>query len=117
MAARRGVRSPGDSEHRLACGVKLPPSEGFSGYAASAAGARAAGVPRVRAGRRRPMSAPRTRRAVPLALAALLAVAPLSGCGKGEPTARCADGTLSYSRHAQGTCSWHGGVAQWINHP
>jgi len=32
-------------------------------------------------------------------------------------TARCADGTLSYSAHRSGTCSHHGGVAQWINPP
>lgn len=32
-------------------------------------------------------------------------------------TARCADGTLSYSLHGSGTCSHHGGVAQWINPP
>lgn len=28
-------------------------------------------------------------------------------------TARCRDGTLSYSRNRRGTCSWHGGVAEW----
>lgn len=28
-------------------------------------------------------------------------------------TARCRDGTLSYSQHRQGTCSHHGGVAEW----
>ena len=32
-------------------------------------------------------------------------------------TARCVDGTLSYSAHRSGTCSHHGGVAQWINPP
>jgi hypothetical protein len=32
-------------------------------------------------------------------------------------TAVCADGTYSYSEHASGTCSHHGGVARWINHP
>ena len=32
-------------------------------------------------------------------------------------TARCVDGTLSYSTHRSGTCSHHGGVAQWINPP
>jgi hypothetical protein len=31
--------------------------------------------------------------------------------------ARCADGTYSYSQHASGTCSHHGGVARWIRHP
>lgn len=30
-------------------------------------------------------------------------------------TARCNDGTYSFSQHRQGTCSHHGGVAQWLN--
>jgi hypothetical protein len=30
-----------------------------------------------------------------------------------SPTAKCRDGTLSYSAHHQGTCSYHGGVAVW----
>jgi hypothetical protein len=29
-------------------------------------------------------------------------------------TARCRDGTYSYSQHRQGTCSHHGGVAEWL---
>jgi hypothetical protein len=29
-------------------------------------------------------------------------------------SAKCADGTYSYSQHRQGTCSHHGGVAQWL---
>jgi hypothetical protein len=36
--------------------------------------------------------------------------------GPGAPsgaTAKCKDGTLSYSTHRQGTCSHHGGVAVW----
>jgi uncharacterized protein DUF3761 len=32
-------------------------------------------------------------------------------------TAKCRDGTYSYSRHASGTCSHHGGVLRWIHHP
>jgi hypothetical protein len=32
-------------------------------------------------------------------------------------TARCRDGTYSYSEHASGTCSYHGGVLVWIRHP
>jgi hypothetical protein len=28
-------------------------------------------------------------------------------------SARCADGTYSFSRHHSGTCSRHGGVAEW----
>lgn len=29
-------------------------------------------------------------------------------------TARCRDGTYSYSQSRRGTCSWHGGGAQWL---
>jgi len=29
-------------------------------------------------------------------------------------TARCSDGTYSFSQHRQGTCSHHGGVADWL---
>jgi hypothetical protein len=29
-------------------------------------------------------------------------------------SARCRDGTLSYSRHRRGTCSHHKGVAAWL---
>jgi hypothetical protein len=32
-------------------------------------------------------------------------------------TARCRDGSYSYSQHASGTCSHHGGVARWMHHP
>jgi hypothetical protein len=32
-------------------------------------------------------------------------------------TAKCRDGTYSFSEHASGTCSHHGGVARWIHHP
>ena len=30
-------------------------------------------------------------------------------------TARCRDGTYSFSRHRSGTCSHHGGVATWLS--
>jgi hypothetical protein len=29
-------------------------------------------------------------------------------------SARCRDGTYSFSENHRGTCSWHGGVAQWL---
>ena len=29
-------------------------------------------------------------------------------------SAHCRDGTYSFSEHRQGTCSHHGGVAQWL---
>jgi hypothetical protein len=32
-------------------------------------------------------------------------------------TAKCRDGSYSFSLHASGTCSGHGGVAVWIHHP
>jgi hypothetical protein len=32
-------------------------------------------------------------------------------------TAKCRDGTYSFSEHASGTCSHHGGVLRWIHHP
>lgn len=28
-------------------------------------------------------------------------------------TAKCADGSYSFSQHRRGTCSYHGGVIQW----
>lgn len=32
-------------------------------------------------------------------------------------TAQCRDKTYSFSQHASGTCSHHGGVGRWIHHP
>lgn len=34
-----------------------------------------------------------------------------------EATARCKDGTYSRSAHRSGTCSYHGGVAEWLRRP
>lgn len=42
---------------------------------------------------------------------------PSTNSSYSDATALCVDGTYSYSQHASGTCSHHGGVAQWINHP
>jgi Protein of unknown function (DUF3761) len=58
----------------------------------------------------------RVARFVP-ALCALAVVLPVAaGAGAAPPgaTARCRDGTYSYSRHRSGTCSHHGGVAVWL---
>ncbi|HKB94327.1 MAG TPA: DUF3761 domain-containing protein [Gaiellaceae bacterium] len=44
-----------------------------------------------------------------LAVALLFVVAAPPGA-----TARCTDGTYSFSQHRSGTCSHHGGVAQWL---
>ena len=38
----------------------------------------------------------------------------LSGSVPEGTTARCRDGSYSFSRHHSGTCSRHGGVAQWL---
>ena len=41
-----------------------------------------------------------------------------TGTADGKPpagaTAHCRDGTFSFSRTRQGTCSHHGGVAEWL---
>jgi uncharacterized protein DUF3761 len=34
-----------------------------------------------------------------------------------RPTAMCRDGTYSYSANRRGTCSHHGGVAEWNPNP
>lgn len=31
-------------------------------------------------------------------------------------TARCGDGSYSFSEHRRGTCSHHGGVGSWLTH-
>ena len=38
----------------------------------------------------------------------------LSGKAPEGASARCRDGTYSFSRHHSGTCSRHGGVADWL---
>ncbi|WP_322033613.1 DUF3761 domain-containing protein [Paraburkholderia sp. J76] len=37
-----------------------------------------------------------------------------SGRAPEGASAQCRDGTYSFSRHHSGTCSRHGGVAQWL---
>ena len=37
----------------------------------------------------------------------------LSGRAPAGASAHCADGSWSFSEHARGTCSHHGGVATW----
>ena len=32
-----------------------------------------------------------------------------------EASAQCRDGSYSFSRHHQGTCSHHGGVSRWLD--
>ncbi len=50
---------------------------------------------------------------------ALVALLGLVGPAVASPppgaTARCGDGTYSYSQHRSGTCSHHGGVAVWLS--
>jgi hypothetical protein len=40
---------------------------------------------------------------------------PVQSPAPGKATARCKDGTLSHSKHHSGTCSGHGGVAEWLD--
>jgi beta-lactamase superfamily II metal-dependent hydrolase len=40
-----------------------------------------------------------------------------SYCQCSGATAICNDGTCSFSKTRSGTCSWHGGVKEWINCP
>jgi len=47
-------------------------------------------------------------------LAALLPVAAGASSPPPGATARCKDGTYSFSKHRSGTCSHHGGVAAWL---
>ena len=61
-----------------------------------------------------PAPMPRTPTTPPSTPAAPTSRAPASPTAPGQPTARCKDGTPSYSLHHSGTCSHHGGVAQWL---
>ena len=59
------------------------------------------------------------KRALLAALVAIAAGAALTGFASADnappgATARCNDGTYSYSQHRSGTCSHHGGVAAWL---
>ena len=47
-------------------------------------------------------------------LAGLLPVAAEAASPPPGATARCRDGTYSFSHHRSGTCSHHGGVALWL---
>ena len=47
-------------------------------------------------------------------LAALLAVPVSHATPPPGATAKCRDGTYSFSKHRSGTCSYHGGVAKWL---
>jgi hypothetical protein len=47
-------------------------------------------------------------------LAGAFAVTAASAAPPPGATARCRDGTYSFSRHRSGTCSHHGGVARWL---
>jgi hypothetical protein len=52
--------------------------------------------------------------AVALTFGLAVAISSASSAPPGA-TARCNDGTYSYSQHRQGTCSHHGGVAEWLS--
>ena len=61
------------------------------------------------------MTAPRGCVALVVALfIGFFASAATGGTPPPGATARCNDGTYSYSQHHSGTCSHHGGVAVWL---
>lgn len=37
-----------------------------------------------------------------------------NGVAPSGASAQCRDGTYSFSKHARGTCSHHGGVSNWL---
>ena len=51
---------------------------------------------------------------VACALVAAVVAADAVGAAPPGATARCSDGTFSFSQHRSGTCSHHGGVAVWL---
>ncbi|MBQ3677162.1 MAG: DUF3761 domain-containing protein [Bacteroidales bacterium] len=53
------------------------------------------------------------KRKIGLIITAIATIAICSAFCQGGPTAQCKDGTYSYSKTHQGTCSHHGGVAVW----
>jgi hypothetical protein len=57
------------------------------------------------------------RAVVATTLLAVVIPATASGASPPGATARCNDGTYSYSTHHSGTCSHHGGVAVWLSGP
>jgi Protein of unknown function (DUF3761) len=62
-------------------------------------------------------SAPAAAAAAPAAKTSASKSAPTATAGNTAPTgatAKCKDGTYSKSQHHSGTCSSHGGVAEWL---
>jgi hypothetical protein len=47
--------------------------------------------------------------------ALVLSMQACGGSGGSGASAKCNDGTLSYSQNCAGTCSSHGGVQTWYN--
>ncbi|HSV02642.1 MAG TPA: DUF3761 domain-containing protein [Phenylobacterium sp.] len=73
----------------------------------------AAPAPRA-AARARPSVLSRITRAPTGTAVNTAAAAPAAPAAPGAATARCRDGSLSYSRHRSGSCAGHGGVAAWL---
>lgn len=59
-------------------------------------------------------AAPAVATATPATPAATTAAGKPTADDSGTVTARCKDGTTAHSRIRVGTCSDHGGVAQWL---
>ncbi len=75
--------------------------------------AAATGAPAPAAAAPAPAAAPAAAKSAPAATKS----APTAAAGNTDPTgatAKCKDGTYSKSQHHSGTCSKHGGVAEWL---
>src|SRR2546423_15303083 len=52
---------------------------------------------------------------VPIVVAAFAFAGAAPSAPPRGATALCRDGTYSFSKHHSGTCSYHGGVAKWLD--
>lgn len=78
-------------------------------------GAKGSAAPAPAAATPAPAPAPAAAKAAPAAATKAAPAAASADESKGTPIAKCKDGTLSYSKHHSGSCSRHGGVAEWLD--
>ena len=90
---------------------------GHGGVQKAASTPAAASAPAPAAAPAAPAAAPAAAAAQPKSSTAAKS-APTAKAGNTDPTgatAKCKDGTYSKSQHHSGTCSSHGGVAEWLD--
>lgn len=81
--------------------------------AAAAAPAAPAAAPKAAAASA-PAAAPAAAKPSAMAKSAAAPTATASASDPAGASAKCKDGTYSHSKHHSGTCSKHGGVAEWL---